>query len=367
MVTPRNVAVLGAGNGGLAAAADLALRGFDVTLVSRSAAALAPLLPSGAIQVEGLMGERVAHVLPTTDIAAAVDRADLVMLVVPATELASYGRLLAHVIKDDQPILLNPGGVGGSLHLAHELRLHGCTVEPQLCEFATLSYTARKTRPDTVRITNRVPNLPFAALPGSEGPSLHALVTHLYPNAVLYDSVLDTAFAGSNVIAHPPQVLLNAARIEDTGGDFYFYSQGTTPAVGRLMDALDRERLAIAASLGIQALSYPQIVLRNGYTSREAAATGSAYECAQAGEASRFIKSPSTLDHRFLHEDIGFGLVPLTQWASLTGTLTPVMDSLVIVGGVVSGMRYVESGLTLPRMGLDGADADGLRRLVGRV
>ena len=39
--------------------------------------------------------------------------------------------------------------------------------------------------------------------------------------------------------------------IERTGGDFMFYEEGVTEAVGRHMKAVDDERLAIARALGV--------------------------------------------------------------------------------------------------------------------
>lgn len=34
-----------------------------------------------------------------------------------------------------------------------------------------------------------------------------------------------------------------------TQGDFYFYEEGFTPAVGRLLEAIDRERIALENAL----------------------------------------------------------------------------------------------------------------------
>jgi len=45
---------------------------------------------------------------------------------------------------------------------------------------------------------------------------------------------------------------LNAARIEGTGGEFQFYIEGVTPSVARVLEVLDRERVTVAASLGIR-------------------------------------------------------------------------------------------------------------------
>jgi opine dehydrogenase len=43
----------------------------------------------------------------------------------------------------------------------------------------------------------------------------------------------------------PAVSLLNVGQIEGSE-DFFFYEQGITPSIGRLMRAVDEERLAIA-------------------------------------------------------------------------------------------------------------------------
>ena len=61
-------------------------------------------------------------------------------------------------------------------------------------------------------------------------------------------------FPYTNAIHHPPALLLNVGRVESTGGDYHHYYDGITPGVGRLIDALDRERIAVAAALGVDAV-----------------------------------------------------------------------------------------------------------------
>ena len=69
--------------------------------------------------------------------------------------------------------------------------------------------------------------------------------------------------------------LTNAALIERTAGDFRFYEDGITPAVGRLIQAVDRERLTIAAALGVRILSEPDLGVEQGYMTESNYSTGS--------------------------------------------------------------------------------------------
>jgi opine dehydrogenase len=53
--------------------------------------------------------------------------------------------------------------------------------------------------------------------------------------------------------------------IERTKGDFDFYHQGVTPAVGRLVEGVDRERIAIGKKLGVEVIPDPELGVIQGY------------------------------------------------------------------------------------------------------
>lgn len=359
------VAVLGSGNGGLAAAADLTMRGHRVRLFSRSAEALQPIRQRGGITAIGEAGNGFARIeLVTNDIAAAVRNADLVMLVVPATELVQYAQLLAPHLPSGQPLLLNPGGVGGSLEFGAALRAEGFDGELAICETSTLTYACRAQEPGVVRISNVAPRVPFAAFPARRADSLSSVVAPLYPAIDQVPNVLHTGLANINVIEHPPQALLNAGWIEHSRGDFYFYYDGTTQSVGRVIDRVDEERMALADALGVKAQPFVDAFRDAGYTTAEAAASGSAHVALHQSVPNRWFKAPTSLDHRYVHEDVGHGLVPLAAWASLVEVPTPVMDSLITIGGALTGRDYRVQGLTPAAMGINVMDLTALIRFL---
>ncbi|HEX3801943.1 MAG TPA: NAD/NADP octopine/nopaline dehydrogenase family protein [Solirubrobacteraceae bacterium] len=355
------VAVLGAGNGGQASAADLWLRGHEVRLFSRNPETLRPVLAAGGIQIDGALGEEFAAIdLVTADLAEAVLGADVVELVVPTPAIAYYGAALASIIKEGQVVFLNPGHTGGGLHLVRELRRAGYQRDIRTCEVASLTYACRQPGPAQVTVFSVARNLPFAAFPGRHASELFEVVSELYPSIQMAESVLETALHNLNAVEHPPQMILNAGWIESSGGDYYFYREGTTPAVGRVIDAVDAERLALAGALGVKTKSFVDLFCELGYTSPQAAATGSAYAALQESKPNWWIKAPNSVDHRYLHEDVGQGLVPWAALGDLLGVDTPTMDDLIVLGSVVGQHDYSRVGLTLERLGIDGVPAEEL-------
>lgn len=353
----RVVAVVGAGNVGCALAAHLASRGVEVRLCTRSAARLAPLRASGAITVTGEVTATAAPSLLTTSVADAVAGADVVAVTVPTPALPHYAPALVEVCGAAPLIWLDPGHSGGALYLAAEFARAG-RHPPRLCQLSTASHGSRMTGPATVGVF-RLPAARLAALPGRRLDECFEEVDELLPGQFSRaESVLELDLMNINAVMHPAQMVGNASWIEATAGAFRIYQEGTGPAVGRMIDAVDAERLALARRLRVPAAPFVDILRRAGFTTPEGARSGRAHDALRAAEPIRAVAAPPSLDHRYLHEDVGWGLVPWRALARATDVSTPTMDALVHLAGVVTEVDHSSVGLTLERMGLVGLSAE---------
>ena len=357
-----SIAILGAGHGGLAAAADLGLRGYEVRLHARREQTLDPVRERGGIDLKGT-GVVPVQVL-TTSIAEAVTGADLVMTVVPSVAHSDYAALLAPVLQPEQPVFVNPGHTGGALHLVEELRKAGFNRPIQTCETVTLTYICRKTGPAGVDIFSHVRNLKFAAFPGRHADTMYDLIKPLFPEITLCSSVLETGLTNINAVFHTPGMLMNSGWIEDTDGDFLFYHEGITPAVGRVTEQLDRDRLAVAKALDVPSATFLDNFHQAGLTTREAAESGSISRACRESGPNRTIRSPESLDHRYIHEDVGYGLVPFSAFGNLADIATPTIDAVIHLCSQLTGIPFFETGLTLDKMGLKGMNPDRLHEFV---
>jgi opine dehydrogenase len=153
--------------------------------------------------------------------------------------------------------------------------------------------------------------------------------------------------------------LANAARIEGTGGDFLFYEEGVSNSTGRLIEAVDKERIAIGARLGIEIASDPAMGMRQGYMLADN--YGAAYR-----EAPGFlgIGAQPQLDHRYLHEDVGYGLVFMSRLARQIGVETPTMDAVIQMASVLMARDYAsEAPRTPDALGIGGLSTEELGSL----
>src|SRR5262249_47763575 len=147
-------------------------------------------------------------------------------------------------------------------------------------------------------------------------------------------------FANVNMVLHPPAMILGAAWIEHTGGDFFYYYDTATPSVARFLAALDRERLAVARAWHVDAEPFLDLFARIGSTSPAAAAAGGFPQALLDSAPNRRIKAPPSLDHRYMHEDIPHGVVPLAVLGHAVGVPTPTLDALVTIASTVTARDY---------------------------
>ena len=353
------VAVLGAGGGGLAVAYEWAARGHQVSLYAQDAHDhhLAPVRERGGIQAEGLLEGFVPLHAVTTDIAEALDGVELVFVVGPAYATEPFGADTRGHLRPGMTVVVCPSSCVGSLAFKHAAGLDLGDESVLVGETSTLPYAARASMHASVQIFHRFDTgLSAAAAPRAGTPRLVEVLRQVYPHTEEASGIFQTTLQNGNPVIHPAVTLLNAALIERTGGDFMFYEEGVTEAVGRFMKAVDDERLAIAQAVGVTILTEPEIGVRQGYMTEANYTTG--YSTAPGF---RGIKAQGELDHRYLTEDVGYSLVFFTDLARHLSVPTPTMDAVIHIASVVTGQDFAtERARTMHTMGLAGMTREQL-------
>jgi opine dehydrogenase len=238
-----------------------------------------------------------------------------------------------------------------------------------LGECCTLPYGARLAGPGHVLIHTEAEVLPTGIFPAGRTDDAIGRLREVYPDIVPTTNVLEAAINNPNPIVHPAATLLSATRIEYSGGEFYLYREGMTPAVARVYEALERERLAILDRLGLTLHHYAGLDAR-GYnlgdtleechdrilnTSMDAAfGSGSI-------EAGIRMRGPSSMQDRYITEDVPYGLVLLSTLGGLLGIDTPVSDAIVNLCGAISRTDYWGEGRGVAELGLGGMSVDRIR------
>jgi opine dehydrogenase len=354
--------VIGAGNGGKAMAAHLALMQFSVVLYNRTPEHIAAIKTRGGIDLASY--EDGPHgfgklALVTSDMAEALGQADVVMVVVPANAHADVAAAAAPHLRDGQIIVLHPGRTGGTIEFVYVLRQCGCKADVTVAEAETLIYAARTEGPAQARIFRVKDAVPVAALPATRTHRVLEALSDAYPGFIDGKNVLQTSLNNMGAIFHPALTLLNAGRIESTGGEFQFYIDGVTPSVACVLEALDRERVTVAASLGIRARTGLEW-LRMAYE-----ATGEdLHEAIHNQPGYRGIKAPATLNHRYITEDVPMSLVPIAAIGQRYGVRVRCMDSIIRLACIIHRTDYWRRGRTLDRLGIADLSVGEITRYV---
>lgn len=360
---PR-ICVIGAGHGGTAMAAHLALMGLPVHLYNRSEARLRPILALGGIELitrdvedapDGLAKlERV-----TTNISEAIEGVDLIMVATKRNGHRFVAEQCAPYLRDGQVVVLNPGVTCGAIEFYNVLREAGVKADVTVAEAQTFIYQSRILNPAQVRIQRIKNSIPVAALPASRTPAVLRLLNVVYPQFVAGANVIHTSFDNVGSAFAPAVTVLNAGRIESTHGNFEYYVEGVTPSVARILEAIDRERVAVAAGLGFRSISAREW-LHMAYD-----ATGSnLYEAMKSNRGYQGVKSPLTTNHPFITEDVPMTLVPIASLGELVGVATPAIRSIIHLASLLHETDYWREGRTVERLGLSGWSVEQIRALV---
>ncbi len=343
--------VIGAGHGGKAMAAHLALMGFPVTLYNRTPEHVAAIKARGGIELDSYEGgpHGFGHLtLVTSDMGEALEQAEVIMVVVPSTGHTDIARAVAPHLRDGQIVVLNPGRTGGALEFVKVLNDNDCQAEVTVAEAETLIYASRSEGPAGSRIFRIKKSIPVAALPATRTPRVLEALGSAYPQLIDGVSVLHTSLNNMGAIFHPSLALLNAGRIESTAGEFQFYIDGVTPSVARILEALDRERVTVAAAMGIRARTGMEW-LRMAYDANGATLHEAIHN--QAGY--RGIKAPPTLNHRYITEDVPMSLVPIAALGQRYGVSVRGMDSIIRLACIIHQTNYWRRGRTLDKLGIE--------------
>ncbi|NIN65655.1 MAG: NAD(P)-binding domain-containing protein [Anaerolineae bacterium] len=354
--------VIGAGHGGKAVAAHLALMGFPVTLYNRTWENVAAIDKRGGIRLRSHKGGPDGFgklSLVTSDLGEALKEADVIMVVVPSTAQRDIARKAARHLRSGQIIVLNPGRVCGAIEFAKVLADLSCEADVSVAEAQSFIYLSRSEGPTEARILRIHDAVPLAALPATRTARVLEALNPAYPQFIDGVSVLHTGLNNAWSVLHPGLMLLNAGRIESTLGDFRLYVDGVTTAVARLLEILDAERVAVATALDVSVQTAVQW-LRMSYE----VVAESLMQATHQNPAYRDVKAPRTMNHRYLSEDVPMCLVPISGLGRRHGVSVKGIDGIIRLACMIQGTDYRRRGRRLHRLGIARLSASELKRYV---
>jgi len=350
------VAIIGAGIGGVYLAAELGRRGYRLRLHDIDDSRLLPIRERGGFDVEGADPGFAAIERVTTDPAAAIEGADIIVVCTGGTYQEAVGRGLASLLRDGQTMLLIQGNTGGSLIVRRALDAAGCRARVDIAEMDNYPYSCRRLTPTRIKPIVHKRFLQIASFPGNRIDAVFGQLAPLFPYAVAAPSIVSTGFTNANAMLHVANCVANAGKI-DRGEAYKFYAEGVTPAVGRLYAAINAERVAVAATLGT---SVPNLEdwFEQTYGVRGASLSETCQLLTTNSDGPyQATGTPSAWTHKYIAEDVPVGLMPMSAFGRAASVPTPAIDAVILLAQTLAGKDFAGEARTLERMGLAGMDA----------
>lgn len=334
------ISILGSGNGGCALAFDWAKEGHDVYLFDfkEYSTNIEAINEKGGMTSTGMLEGTVKLKYAGYDMKTVIKEADLIFVVGPAYSTEPFGKAAKPHLEKGQVVIVCPSSCGGAIVFKNALGVDLENDDYIIAETSTLPYAVRVTKPGNINVFLKLKSgLYISATPRKYTNKVYDLLKDIYPGLIKAKNILQTTLQNGNPIIHPSVTLLNAALVERTNGDFYFYEEGVTPAVGRLIESLDKERIQIGEKLELNIIPDPVIGTSQGYM-------GEKNYCKGYSEAPGFkgIKAGPSLDYRFFTEDVAYGLVFLSDLGNYVGVETPSINSMIQIVSVIMGRDFKE-------------------------
>lgn len=352
----KKVAVIGAGNGGMAISAYLSLSGASVNLCDLFPEYTAGIAKEGGIKLVGVDKNGFAKMnLITNNIPEAIKGVPLIMVVTPAFTHKMIAEACGKYLEDGQIVVLNPGRTAGALCFLNELRKNKCTKDIIVAEAQTLIYSCRKHNGFTVEIKGVKKKVDIASIPSNRIGEVISALEMYYPQFEPRGSIIYTSLVNIGSMFHPAPTMMNIGRIESDKNGFEHYRDGMSRSVVKFVEKLDEERLNVANGFSVEIRSVEEWLKASYKVSGD-----SVYELIQSNEAYKGVAAAKTLDLRYVTEDVPTGLVPISELGKIVGVPTPNIDAVITILSTVYGRDFRKEGRNLESLGIKNMDKASL-------
>ena len=348
------ITILGAGNGGCAVAADLTLKGHEVTLVKTSHAMHDDnylfLQNGGEMTLDEFGEQKSAKIHKVSRDLSDISQAEIVIIYIQTKYHEDLIKRIAPFLSDGQILLINPG------YLSTAYVLKYCDKNIIVAEAESSFIDGRIMKPGLFRVGFRNVRNPVGIYPSARKEEAIRKLNKLDERIVYLDSVVEAALHNPNLIVHTVGSVMSIPRIEKSHGDFCVYHEAYTrdnPATWNVVEALDKEKQSILGKLGFERLAYVDACkYRNSLDDTEDAKE----VFLNYAEMETRAKGPTKVDSRYISEDVPQGLVLLETLGEALDVKTPIATALIEIASAALGRDLRKEGRTYKRLGIDIVD-----------
>lgn len=341
------VAVLGTGNVGVAISADLSLHGHNVTLIKTSST------PSKAYDLIRenknlvLLKEKEfyhpCHISEvTTDLSRIADY-EVVFVTIQSTYHESLIKRIAKYLKRNQIVVCICSYMSSFYFKKY------CPWLPAIVETTGPYLEGRVELEDRMgdvvfRVGCRLSRSPMSIFEPKVKDYCMKILSKLYPGFCPDYSPIEAALLNPNMVLHTVGAIMSIPRIEHSHGNFCMYREAYSrdnKSTMQIMIGLDEEKKRVLGELGGRPID---IFVAGGFLGEP---LESFYRYSESPD--RAI-GPTSVQSRYITEDVSQGLVLLESMANHIGVSVPLTSSLITIACQALGIDFRAIGRTIERL-----------------
>lgn len=341
----KRITVVGGGGTGLMMAADLSLKGHEVTLFELKpyAEKIEAVRQRGYVEVtvDNVTKQAVISRI-TTEKKEALAFAECILIAVMAQRQEEIMDEIAPFLQEGQTVCFSAGNcasillkkkLGGKNILVGEMQgnIYPCRLLPDGKLISAFPYKKKG----------------VAAFPARDNEAFVEALAPVYP-CYPVRNVFEATLNSPNVSIHLAGTLLGTTKLETTR-DFRLYRDGLCPSVARLIQTLEDEKANVMVHMGydvVRSLGQIQALME--------------YDQHPELDVFRSLEGPTGVDHRYVTEDAYTGNSLLLSMAMAFGIDTPVLAGLVAIASALNQTDFYSRGRTLEYFGLKGLGPDAV-------
>jgi opine dehydrogenase len=312
------ITILGSGNCGLLAAAYFQQKGADVLCYTRDHQK-SDFLNTNPFIVEGAINGEF-HLKASSDLGEAIDFAGLILVCLPGNAHRDiFTRVSGHFREGQQVLVLNSnfGAYEARAIMGDEIREKHLAVG----ETASQPFLGTLLTPGRLRARAVKEAFSLAGLSPGDTKTLAAAIAPYWKKIRAMNNVLETSLSGANPLIHAVLVVFNFTRIEN--GEEFRILYEAPPKAHAYIEQLDQERQALGRALSIEPVPLLEEML--SFWSGSYDSLPSLFHKHPLYSQSL---GPKSLSHRFITEDIPYGIMPMNALGQLAGLDTPYARAL---------------------------------------
>ena len=303
-----------------------------------------PLNASGAI--EAAFSPRVA-----SSAQQLAEENDALLIALPGYGHKTVLDALAPHIREGQHVIISSHASLGAVYLTQLLAARG--INAPVTAWGTTVVTGRRQEGANVQVNTIRARVDLCTVPETRADCALAVCKRLFGDRFQpRDGLLAISLSNLNPQNHLGIALGNITRMER--GETWSQGQNVTPKVGRLLEELDLERLAIAEALGLSV----RTIFEHFHLSFHVPVASISEMNQQMHAQGNGGTGPATADSRYVTEDVPYGLQLTAVLGRLVGRPATLHEAGIQIFSAMYGRDFARendilNALELDRFGLE--------------